>query len=123
MRGIKLAVAGLFAASAVTTVRAATYVLHANAWGAKQNAAVSGAGGTVTFSHEGAGVAVVESANPGFLQAALAGGAIAGDAQDLVVEWAEPMPTAALPDAVNPADDRFSSTIQWAPQSVQAPAA
>ncbi len=123
MRGIKLAVAGLFAASAVTTAHAATYVLHANAWGAKQNAAVSKAGGTVTFSHDGAGVAVVESVNPGFLQAALAGGAIAGGAQDMVVEWAEPMPTEALPDAINPADDRYFNAVQWAPQAVQAPAA
>lgn len=123
MRGIKLAVAGLFAASAVTTAHAATYVLHANAWGAKQNAAVSKAGGVVTFSHDGAGVAVVESVNPGFLQAALAGGAIAGGAQDTVVEWAEPMPTEALPDAINPADDTFFNGVQWAPQSVEAPAA
>jgi subtilisin family serine protease len=122
MQGIKLAVAGVFAASAVTA-NAATYVLHAPAWGAKQDAAVAKAGGTVTFSHDGAGVAIVESGNPGFLAAALAGGAITGGAQDMVVQWTAPMPTEALPDAINPMDDRFYSTIQWAPQSVEAPAA
>ncbi len=122
MRGIKLAVAGVFAASAVTA-NAATYVLHAPAWGAKQDAAVAKAGGTVTFSHDGAGVAVVESSNPGFMKAVLAGGAITGGAQDMVVQWTAPMPTEALPDAINPMDDRFYNTIQWAPQSVEAPAA
>lgn len=123
MRGIKLAVAGAFAASAVTA-NAATYVLHAPAWGAKQDVAVAKAGGTVTFSHDGAGVAIVESGNPGFLAAALTGGAITGGAEDIVVAWTDPtMPAEAFPDAINPADDRFFSTIQWAPQSVEAPAA
>ena len=122
MRGIKIAVAGVFAASTVAA-NAATYVLHAPAWGAKQEAAVAKAGGTVSYSHDGAGVAVVESSNPGFMKAVLAGGAITGGAQDMVVQWTAPMPTEALPDAINPMDDRFYSTIQWAPQSVEAPAA
>jgi len=122
MHAVKLAVAGVFAASAVTA-QAATYVLHAPAWGAKQNAAVARAGGTVQFSHDGAGVAVVESASPGFLKAALAGGAITGGAQDLVVEWAKPVANEALPDAINPADDTFFSGVQWAPQAIEAPAA
>ena len=122
MRVIKLAVAGLFAASAVTA-HAATYVLHANAWGSNQDAAVAKAGGTVTFSHDGAGVAIVESGNPDFLAAALAGGAIAGGARDMVVEWTDPMPTEALPDSINPADDTFFSGVQWAPQAIEAPAA
>jgi lantibiotic leader peptide-processing serine protease len=122
MRGIKIAIAGLFAGVALGA-NAATFILQAPNWGAKQNAAVTKAGGTVTFSHGGAGVAVVQSSNPGFLSAALAGGAIAGGAQDRVVAWTEPMATEPLPDAINPTDDRFFSTIQWAPQAVEAPAA
>jgi len=123
MRGIKLAVAGVFAASAVTA-QAATYVLHAPAWGAKQDAAVAKAGGTVTFRHDGAGVAIVESANPGFLNAALVGGAITGGAQDMVVDWTDPtMPNEALPEAINASDDTFFNGVQWAPQAVEAPAA
>jgi lantibiotic leader peptide-processing serine protease len=122
MRGIKFAVAGLFAASAFAA-QAASYILYAPAWGAKQDAAVKKAGGTVQFSHDGAGVAVADSANPNFLQAALAGGAIAGGAQDQVMQWTPLLPTVALPDAINPLDDRYFSTIQWAPQSVEAPAA
>jgi subtilisin family serine protease len=121
MRGIKLAVAGIFAASAVTA-QAATYVLHAPAWGAKQNAAVAKAGGTVTFSHDGAGVAIVESDNPNFLGLALSGGAISGGAYDMVVEWTDPMPTEVLSDAVNPVNDTFYG-LQWAPKAVDAPGA
>jgi subtilisin family serine protease len=123
MRAIKLAVAGVFAASAFTA-QAATYVLHAPAWGARQDAAVAKAGGTVAFSHDGAGVAVVESANPGFLMQALSGGAITGGAQDIVVQFTDPtLPAEALPDAIDPSDDRYFATIQWAPQAVEAPAA
>jgi subtilisin family serine protease len=121
MRAVKLAVAGIFAASAFTA-QAATYVLQAPAWGAKQNAAVSKAGGTVQFSHDGAGVAVVESANPNFLASALAGGAITGGAQDMVVQWTDPMPTEALSEAVNPVNDTLYG-LQWAPKAVDAPGA
>jgi subtilisin family serine protease len=118
MKGMKLAMAGVFAASAVTA-QAATFVLHAPAWGAKQDAAVAKAGGTVRFSHDGAGVAVVESANPNFLKAALTGGAITGGAQDIEVQWTEPVAV----EAVNAADDTFFSGVQWAPQAIEAPAA
>lgn len=122
MKGIRLVVAGLFAASAVAA-QAATYVLHAPAWGAKQNSAVAKAGGTVKFSHDGAGVAVVESANPGFLKAALTGGAITGGAQDIEVQWTEPMLVNPAPDAINPLDDTYYPGVQWAPQAIEAPAA
>lgn len=122
MRGIKLAVAGTFAATALSA-NAATYVLHAPAWGAKQQAAVEKAGGTVTFSHDGAGVAVAESVNPNFLKAALTGGAITGGAQDVVIRWADPVAMQALPaSAVNPLNDTFYG-LQWAPRAVDAPGA
>jgi subtilisin family serine protease len=119
---LKVAIAALFAASAAGA-HAATYVLHAPNWGAKQSAAVAKAGGTVVFSHDGAGVAVAESSNPGFMKALRASGAVAGGALDRVVEWTQPMATEPLPDAVNPGNDTFYNTIQWAPQSVEAPAA
>lgn len=122
MRGIKLAVAGAFAATALSA-NAATYVLHAPAWGAKQQAAVEKAGGTVTYSHDGAGVAVAESVNPNFLKAALTGGAITGGAQDIVVAWTDPVLTEALPAAIDPSDDTFFNGVQWAPQAIGAPAA
>jgi subtilisin family serine protease len=121
-RKLSWTLAALFAAT-TTGAQAATYVLHAPSWGKAQAAAVAAAGGTVKFSHDGAGVAVVESANPNFLAAVRARGAVAGGALDQVVEWTEPMPAVVLPDAINPLDDRFFATIQWAPQSVEAPAA
>lgn len=110
-------------ALAATAAQAAPYVLHAANWGAKQDAAVQKAGGTVRLSHAGAGVALVDSDSPDFLSKALAGGAITGGAPDMVVEWTQPVGAIALPDAINPTDDRFFSNVQWAPQSVEAPAA
>jgi subtilisin family serine protease len=109
----------LFAAQA----ESASYVLNASTWGAAQDKAVTGAGGTVTFKHAGAGVAVVQSNNPSFLTAVTATGAVTSGALDQVVEWVDPVATVAVPDAINPTDDRFYSHIQWAPQSVEAPAA
>ena len=110
----------LFAADAFS----ASYVLNASTWGAAQDKAVTGAGGTVTFKHAGAGVAVVTSDNPSFLTAVTATGAVTSGALDQVVEWTDPVATIAMPDAaINPNNDRFYATIQWAPQSVEAPAA
>jgi hypothetical protein len=43
-----------------------SYVLTAGHWGAKQDAAVFRAGGTVVFSHGKSGIGVVESASPDF---------------------------------------------------------
>jgi len=120
--GSRIAVAALCAATAAGA-QAATYVLHAPNWGAKQSAAVAKAGGTVVFSHDGAGVAVAESSNPAFMKTVRASGAVAGGALDRVVEWTEPMPREVLPDAINPSDDHYFNTVQWAPQSVEAPAA
>ena len=121
MRRITFAVSAiglLFAADAFS----ASYVLNAGTWGPSQDKAVAAAGGTVTFRHAGAGVAVVQSDSPGFLAAVTASGGISG-AMDREVEWADPVATVAMPDAINPTDDRFYSHIQWAPQSVEAPAA
>ena len=102
--------------------QAGTYVLNANQWGSSQNAAVARAGGTVTFSHSGAGVAVVESGNPNFLSVAMAGGAIQGGALDRVVQWTDPITMDLDQSAVNPTNDTFYS-LQWAPKAVEAPGA
>jgi subtilisin family serine protease len=117
---LALAAAGLLLSAGA---HSATYVLNAGTWGAAQDNAVAAAGGTVSFKHAGAGVALVTSNNPSFLSAVTASGAVTGGAKDQAVEWIDPVATAAVPDAINPTDDRFYSRIQWAPQSVEAPAA
>jgi subtilisin family serine protease len=78
----------------------------------------------VRFAHAGAGVAVVESSNPQFLSQVLAGGAIMGGAVDVEVDWTGPVRSVGLEEqAINPSNDTFYSTIQWAPQSIGAPQA
>ena len=100
------------------------YVLTASTWGKLQAANVAAAGGKVRFAHSGAGVAVVESSNPQFLSQVLASGAIKSGALDVEVDWTGPMRTFDLEaNAVNPGDDRYFNTIQWAPQAVKAPQA
>lgn len=101
-----------------------SYVLYAPGWGSNQNAAVAAAGGEVRFSHDGAGVAVVESSNPQFLSQVRSTGAITGGAVDQVVQWTRPETTVDLVQtSIDPSDDRFFNTIQWAPQAVSAPQA
>ena len=98
-----------------------SYVLSAGTWGAAQTAAVEAAGGTVTFSHEGAGVATATSSDPAFLDNALRGGAIAQGAEDVMVEWQRPTETVDA-TAVDPTNDTYYP-IQWAPGALDAPAA
>lgn len=122
MRKSRLAAAVLGALLA-GGAQAGTYVLQSTQWGSAQTAAVAKAGGTVTFSNQAAGIAVAASDNPGFLAAALAGGAITSGAPDRVIEWTQPLPYEAVPDSIDPSDDTFFARVQWAPQSVQAPQA
>jgi len=117
MKTSKLAVAVLGALMSMSA-SAAQYVLSAPKWGASQEAAVAKAGGTVKFSHDGAGMAVVQSDNPNFLASVKAGGAVTSGAQDMVVQWTQPV----VADAVNTADDQLYR-IQWAPLSIHAPEA
>jgi subtilisin family serine protease len=98
--------------------QSATYVLNAAQWGGNEDAAVARAGGKVKLRNSGAGVAIVESDNPGFLATV----GIAGQL-DRVVRWTDPVAMRAMPAAVNPANDTYYATVQWAPQSVEAPAA
>jgi subtilisin family serine protease len=99
------------------------FVLTAPAWGEAQNRAVAAAGGTVTFSHDGAGVAVVQSSAADFLARVRASGAITTADADAVIQWQPDVTNVSVDEAViNPNNDTFFP-IQWAPQAIQAPAA
>lgn len=116
---------GLAGALLVMNAQAASYVLQAPSWSAAQSAAVSAAGGVVTFSHA-SGVAVAESSQPDFLAKALAGGAISSGAEDLIVRFTPALRTVELDSAEQNAGavtDSFFPYIQWAPQAVKAPQA
>lgn len=99
------------------------YVLTASRWGAAQNAAVTSAGGTVTFSHDGAGVAVVQSSAPDFLARVRASKAIATADPDAVINWQPDVTPVTIDEAaINPNNDTFYP-IQWAHQAIESPAA
>ncbi|MGE0454800.1 MAG: S8 family serine peptidase [Vicinamibacteria bacterium] len=101
-----------------------SYVVSAPGWGQDQAAAVQAAGGTVTFSHDGTGLGVVSGDAADFADRLRASGAFSSVDEDMVVQWQKPTQTADVDEtAINPNDDRFYSTIQWAPQAVGAPAA
>lgn len=101
------------------------YVVTAPGWGTAQAAAVTAAGGTVVFGHDGAGVAVVRSSAPDFLARLRSSSAIQDVRQDVMVAWQSPSVGGTVTgDFTNTANnDRFFNNIQWAPQAVDAPAA
>ncbi|MBE0658725.1 MAG: S8 family serine peptidase [Bryobacteraceae bacterium] len=103
-----------------------SYVLQAPRWGAAQVKAVTGAGGTVVFGHNGAGVGVATSSAPDFLDRVRASSAITSAAADMVVKWQPDVRVVEAGDptaqSINPADDRFYP-LQWAPAAVKAPEA
>jgi subtilisin family serine protease len=99
------------------------YVLTASQWDSKQNLAVQNAGGTVRFSSQKGGIAVVSSANPTFLSQVLASGAIAGGAADEVVQWQSPVHEVMMEEqAVTPGDETFINA-QWNVRAMECPAA
>ncbi len=116
--------AALAALAALAPAQAADYVLSARSWGPAQDAAVAAAGGSVRYSHA-SGVAVASADGADFLAAALRSGAIASGAADVVLQQA-PVRTFDLdlaPDVAAMPTDAYFQYVQWAPQSVQAPAA
>jgi len=121
MQTKKVALAAL-CALAMGGAQAGQYVLQAAKWGPSQANAVARAGGSVVYANADAGIAVVQSDNSGFLASALSGGAIISGAADMTVQWVKPVSVVSA-DAVNPQDDRYYKALQWAPQSVEAPAA
>ncbi|MEW6323506.1 MAG: S8 family serine peptidase [Acidobacteriota bacterium] len=111
--------------TATAAAQEQTYVLTANGWSAAQTAAVAEAGGTVVFSHDGAGVAVATSSAPDFAARVGASNAVQSVELDRMVQWQQPSPAETVTaDFTNPFNnDRFFNNIQWAPQAVDAPAA
>ena len=102
------------------------YVVSASRWGASQTAAVEAAGGTVVFSHDGSGVAMVRSSAASFAARLKGRSGIASVTADMVVQWQRPavLEQYIEADFTNPFNnDRFFNTIQWAPQAIDAPAA
>jgi subtilisin family serine protease len=99
------------------------FVLTASTWGAAQEQAVANAGGSVLFSHAGAGVAVVQSSARDFLAKIRKAGAITSAELDRMVRWtpADPETLTIDAQAEQPPPDTFFSTIQWAPQAIGAP--
>lgn len=118
----QLALFLMVAGTCASAVAQQTYVAQTAQWGAAQEAAVKAAGGVVRLAHAGAGVAVLESANPAFLsQLGAAAGTVVADQ---VTVWTPELRTvSASEDAGNPIDNRFFAGIQWAPQAVRAPQA
>jgi lantibiotic leader peptide-processing serine protease len=100
-----------------------TYILTAGSWGDAQNTAVAEAGGIVTFSHEGAGVGVVVSNAPDFLERALASNAFTNGAADQLIQWQPPTHEVVLDEtAVTPDDETFINA-QWNITAIEARAA
>jgi len=99
------------------------YVVTAARWGEAQAAAVAAAGGTVVFSHDGAGLAVVRSSAPDFAARLSGSSVIHGVESDQVVAWQQPSTTVSAEEtAINPTDDTLYP-VQWAPRAIDAPAA
>ena len=109
-------VTGLFAANAV---QAETYILEAGKWKGAQTNAVEAAGGEIVWKHGPTGLAMVQSDNPGFLDAVDASGAFKFAEADLVVSWGQPP---AVQQSVAPEDDTHFQK-QWNLEAIDAPAA
>jgi lantibiotic leader peptide-processing serine protease len=132
IRGITLMMTLLIAAVAIITKpvpHAAgaqteqTYVLTAGNWGAAQEAAVTEAGGVVTFRHDQTGIAVVTSGATDFLDRALASKKFSDVGLDQIVQWQQPVPTVELEEnAITPGDETFANA-QWNIRAVEAPGA
>jgi len=116
-RALAFVCGALLAAGSVA--QAADYVLAAGQWGKKQDAAVATAGGTIVWSHGRAGLAMVRSDSPSFLESAMAGSAFHYGSPDIEAQWQEPL---ASPQAITPGDEGFFP-LQWNMQALEAPAA
>lgn len=98
---------------------ATDYLLTARHWGKTQEAAVTAAGGTVTWSHSGTGMAAASADNPDFLAQISNNKAFTSAAEDMVVQWQNPTP---IENAVTPDDEPFFP-LQWNMQAMNAPEA
>jgi subtilisin family serine protease len=100
-----------------------TYVLEtAGQWSDQHTAAVTAAGGVVTFSHQ-IGIAIVNSDAPDFLERAEASNQFSAVIPDEVHQWQEPIQSIELEEsAVTPGNETFIN-LQWNLKAVEAPAA
>jgi subtilisin family serine protease len=115
----------LAAAASVASAQSANYVLQAGQFGAAQRAAVEAAGGKIRFSHA-SGMAWVSSDRADFAQAMQATGLFSIAVADQAVQQpAVRVAEQSLDESAVtfPITDSFYPYIQWAPQSVGAPAA
>ncbi|HWW75616.1 MAG TPA: S8 family serine peptidase, partial [Pyrinomonadaceae bacterium] len=100
-----------------------SYVLSAAKWGAAQSAAVQAAGGVVTYSHGKSGLATAVSSNPDFASDVTVSGAVSSAAEDMVVQWQQPVHEIQLEEsAVTPGNETFIN-VQWNVRAIEAPAA
>ena len=114
---LTLAVIGaLFAMSA----EAGSYVLQANKWGAAQEAAVAAAGGRVVYASAGAGIAVVDSDNPGFAVAMSASRSVATVLEDAVLTFDVPTPAIEFEAAAVDLTNETFYNAQWSLKALQA---
>jgi subtilisin family serine protease len=96
-----------------------TYVLESGQWGPDQAAAVSAAGGVVTFSHQ-IGIAMVTSDDPEFLARAEASNKFTTVTPDEFHQWQEPRQSIELEEsAVTPGNETFIN-LQWNLKAVEA---
>ncbi len=118
------ALALVFTATPTVLPTVTTYVLTTTGtWGGLQDSAVAAAGGTVTFSHAGTGIGIVQSLAPDFLKRAQATGVFDRVAKDISVTWQPPVPQGGMIEAaVSPGDETFVN-LQWNITAVEAPAA
>jgi subtilisin family serine protease len=108
-----------------------TYILNATGAGLPSNlsASVSAAGGTLTASHDGAGVAIAESSDPNFASKARKISGIGDVGEDAVLEWTKPSVSGEQwTDETDAGSFAFGATetfrsVQWAPDAISAPAA
>jgi len=99
------------------------YVLMAPQWGAEQDAAVSDAGGVVTFSNGQTGIGMARSASPEFLDRVSASNKFTSADADQVVQWQPPIQTVELEEtAVTPGNETFIN-LQWNIKAIEAPGA
>jgi len=101
-----------------------TYVLMAaGQWGGEKDAAVSAAGGVVTFRHLESGIGIVASSAPDFPDRARASNQFTEVTPDQVVQWQPHTQTVELNEAaVTPGDETFFN-LQWPLRAIEAPAA
>lgn len=118
--GILMAGALAVVALGVGQAEAKDYVIESSRWGQAEQDAVTAAGGTVRYSHAGAGLAVVSSDAPDFAALAQASGQFRTVTEDFEVRWQPETTNVEFEEAaIDPLNDTFYP-LQWAPIAVEA---